>query len=135
MAAVLEQVSQTLRGRLEELEPLMEEHRMLTAAAAALDGVLPKSNGHVVTRKPAEPRTPRVRPASGARRGRRAGSGKRAAEAVELVRANPGIGIPDLAPLMQIKPNYLYRVLPGLVKAGKLVKEGTGYKVVETADE
>jgi DNA-binding IclR family transcriptional regulator len=41
------------------------------------------------------------------------------------VEAQPaGITIPELAAKMGIKQNYLYRVLPGLQKEGKVRKRG-----------
>ena len=62
---------------------------------------------------------PPARAAGGARlasapqgRGRPRGSGARAKQALELVRARPGITIAELADAMGIKANYLYRVLP-----------------------
>ena len=67
-------------------------------------------------------------PATGRRRaGRRKGSGTRAAQALSLVRGQPGITIPELAAKMGIKQNYLYRVLPGLEQEGKLSKKGRGW--------
>lgn len=59
--------------------------------------------------------------------GRRKGSGKRAAEALSFVQAQPGITIGELAVKMGIKQNYLYRVLPGLEQDGKLEKQGRGW--------
>jgi DNA-binding IclR family transcriptional regulator len=42
-----------------------------------------------------------------------------------LVQArSSGITIPELADKMGIKQNYLYRVLPGLQKEGKVRKRG-----------
>jgi DNA-binding IclR family transcriptional regulator len=61
------------------------------------------------------------------RGGRPKGGGKRATEALSLVRAQPGITIPELAAKIPIKQNYLYRVLPGLEKEGKLEKKGRGW--------
>jgi hypothetical protein len=61
------------------------------------------------------------------RAGRRKGSGTRAAQALSLVRGQPGITIPELAAKMGIKQNYLYRVLPGLEQEGKLSKKGRGW--------
>jgi DNA-binding IscR family transcriptional regulator len=40
------------------------------------------------------------------------------------VSENPGITISELAKKMNIKPNYLYRVLPELQKDGKVRKRG-----------
>jgi hypothetical protein len=59
--------------------------------------------------------------------GRPKGGGKRATQALSLVRGQPGITIPELAVKMGIKQNYLYRVLPGLEKEGKLEKKGRGW--------
>jgi hypothetical protein len=59
--------------------------------------------------------------------GRRKGSGKRATQALSLVRGQPGITIGELAVKMGIKQNYLYRVLPGLEQEGKLEKKGRGW--------
>ncbi len=60
-------------------------------------------------------------------RRRRKGSGTRAAQALSLVKGQPGITIPELATKMGIKQNYLYRVLPGLEQEGKIVKKGRGW--------
>ena len=67
-------------------------------------------------------------PTKGRRRaGRRKGSGTRAAQALSLVRGQPGITIPELAAKMGIKQNYLYRVLPGLEQENKIEKKGRGW--------
>jgi hypothetical protein len=118
-----------IAGRLRELEPLVDEYRQLEAAAAALAG-LPGATR--ATRAPRRGRTPvraaRTRkPASGGRRGRPRGSGTRALQTLELVKAKPGITIPEIATQMGIKQNYLYRVLPGLEKDGKVVKRDRGW--------
>ena len=61
------------------------------------------------------------------RRGRPRGSGTRAVQAFELVKARPGITIPELAESMGIKQNYLYRVMPTLAEEGKVTKSGRGW--------
>jgi len=61
------------------------------------------------------------------RAGRRKGSGTRAAQALRLVRGQPGITIPELATKMGIKQNYLYRVLPALEQESKINKQGRGW--------
>lgn len=63
----------------------------------------------------------------GRRAGRRKGSGQRGTEALALIQGQPGIAIPEIASRMGIKQNYLYRVLPGLEKDGKVVKQGRGW--------
>jgi hypothetical protein len=84
---------------------------------------------------PAKAKTPKAKAARkpaarpGKRRaGRRKGSGTRAAEALSFVQAQPGITIPELAAKMGINQNYLYRVLPGLQKEGKIRKDGRGWR-------
>jgi predicted Rossmann fold nucleotide-binding protein DprA/Smf involved in DNA uptake len=111
-----------IEGRLRELRPLLDEYRRLEAAAAALDGV------------EARPARGRARPGARAngngRRGRPRGSrgdNTRAAQAVELVRARPGITIPELAEHMGIKPNYLYRILPQLEEEGRVRRDDKGW--------
>jgi hypothetical protein len=69
----------------------------------------------------ATPATPRRRA------GRRKGSGTRAAQALQFVTGQPGITIPELAAKMNIKQNYLYRVLPGLEQEKKIKKQGRGW--------
>jgi hypothetical protein len=112
-----------IEERLQELRPLIEEFHRLEAAAAALDGV--GGGGSAPARR-------RTVPASNGtgRRGRPPGGrgeNTRAAQTVELVRARPGITIPELAGHMGIKPNYLYRVLPQLADEGKVRREGKGW--------
>jgi len=115
---------------MRELEPLVDEYRQLEAAAAALAG-LPGATR--AARAPQRRRTParaaaRTRkPTSAGRRGRPRGSGTRALQTLELVKAKPGITIPEIATQMGIKQNYLYRVLPGLEKDGKVVKRDRGW--------
>jgi hypothetical protein len=138
----LETKRKEIAARLRELEPLVEEHRQLQAAASALAG-LPSAvrasrpaarvaraagRGRATGRATATRATTRTRkPAAGGRRGRPRGSGTRALQTLELVKAKPGITIPEIASAMGIKQNYLYRVLPGLEKDGKVVKRDRGW--------
>jgi hypothetical protein len=84
----------------------------------------PKGSGKKVGRPPGSGKKV-GRPAG--KVGRRKGGGKRATQALSLVRGQPGITIPELAVKMGIKQNYLYRVLPGLEQEGKLEKKGRGW--------
>jgi hypothetical protein len=118
-----------IEERLQELRPLIEEFHRLEAASAALDGVSGAGSsgaGSATARRRPAPTTNgtgrRGRP-----RGGRSGEGTRAGQTVDLVRAHPGITIPELASQMGIKPNYLYRVLPQLADEGKLRREGKGW--------
>jgi len=118
MADFLDEKRKEIDSRLRELRPLVDEFNRLEKAAAALAGV----GG---TTAPA-----RRRRASGGgprRRGRPRGSGNRAKQALELVRARPGITITELADSMGIKANYLYRVMPTLQKEGQVKKRDKGW--------
>jgi DNA-binding IscR family transcriptional regulator len=44
-----------------------------------------------------------------------------------LVRNRPGITIPEIAEELKIEPNYLYRVMPALVKDGQITRQGKGW--------
>jgi hypothetical protein len=109
-------------ARLRELRPLVEEYQQLEQAANALNGL---NGGGTTTSRRRGPGRPRT--AGRRRRGRPRGSGKRAIQAMELVSANPGITISELANKMGIKANYLYRVMPTLQKEGKVKKRGRGW--------
>jgi sugar-specific transcriptional regulator TrmB len=142
MADFLDEKRNEIGARLKELKPLVEEYKRLEAAAAALDGVPTRTaaangNGSGSARRA----TARVKAASRSRgagsgtgrRGRPKGSGTRGAEALALVKGNPGITIPEIAEKMGIKQNYLYRVLPGLAEDGLVKKDGRGWHPKETA--
>jgi uncharacterized membrane protein len=131
--------------RLAELKPLVAEAQRLEAAAAALAGIAPGSNGASsaapapTTRRRGRPRRATVaaakpatekaspKPEAPARRaGRRKGSGKRSAEALAIIQGQPGITIAELAGKMGIKATYLYRIVPDLEKSGAVRKEKRG---------
>jgi hypothetical protein len=140
MTDFLEEKKKEINARLKELRPLVDEYHLLEAAAAALDGV-----GATPAPARASGTTGRRRGAGGGsrssgangggsgRRGRPRGSGTRSKQALELVRARPGISIPEMAEAMGIQQNYLYRVLPGLQKDGLVRKEGRGWHPLEAA--
>jgi hypothetical protein len=129
----LDEKRREIAQRLVELEPLVDEYARLQAAAAALDGVA-APDGHAGPLRRAAARPPaRKRGATHGKRGRPKGSGTRGLEALGLVKANPGITIPEIAAKMGIKQNYLYRVLPGLADDGLVVKDGRGWKPKDAA--
>jgi len=51
----------------------------------------------------------------------------RSNQALELVRNQPGITIPQIAEALKIEPNYLYRVMPKLVSDGQVRRDGQGW--------
>ncbi len=119
MADFLDEKRTEIDARLRELKPLVEEYGRLEKAAAALAGV--GTNGAPTRRRR------RGSGGSGSGRGRPRGSGARSKQALELVRARPGITISELADTMGIKANYLYRVMPSLASEGKVTKRGKGW--------
>jgi len=149
----LDEKRREITERLKELRPLVDEFNRLETAAIALAGavgsVASEARQAVVRRRgrgrprratasaPKPAKTPQAVPAKAIRKpaggpakrpaGRRKGTGTRAAQALSLIQGQPGITIPELAPKMGISPNYLYRVLPGLEKEGKIRKDGRGW--------
>jgi hypothetical protein len=123
VADFLDEKRKEIQARLKELRPAVEEYRRLEAAEQALSGVdvTPAATAATGTRRR------RGGGSSNGRRGRPRGSGTRGTQALELVAARPGITIPELAEAMGIKQNYLYRVMPGLAKEGKVRKSGRGW--------
>jgi hypothetical protein len=117
MTDFLDDKRKEIDARLKELRPLVDEYNRLEKAAAALAGV-----GNGGTRAARTTRSPRRRG-----RGRPRGSGTRAKQALELVRARPGIKISEMADAMGIHANYLYRVMPTLESEGQVVKRDNGW--------
>ena len=120
MAEFVDSTVKDIDGRLSELK---EEVSRLEAARAALLGGRrgpgrPPGSGTSTTRR-------RAGRGPGRPRGRR--SGTRAAQALELVRNQPGITIPQIAEALKIEPNYLYRVMPKLVADGQVTRDGQGW--------
>ncbi len=120
MADFLDEKRKEIDARLRELRPLVDEFNRLEKAAAALAGV----GG---TQAPPAARKRASNSGGRRRRGRPRGSGNRAKQALELVRARPGITISELADTMGIKANYLYRVMPTLQKEGQVKKRDKGW--------
>ena len=134
MPDFLEEKRKEISARLKELRPLVDEYHRLEAAEQALSGVgTPSSRAASTTSTPRRARKARAKSPGTGRRGRPKGSGTRAIQALELVKARPGITIPELAESMGIKQNYLYRVLPGLAEDGLVAKSGRGWHPKDAA--
>jgi hypothetical protein len=134
MADFLDEKRREMQERLKELRPLVDEYHRLEAAVRALDGVGDTGGSTRGTRRRSSSASGTSGGGEGSgRRGRPRGSGTRGKQALELVRARPGVTIPELAEQMGIQQNYLYRVLPGLQKDGMVRKEGRGWHPMEAA--
>lgn len=118
---VIEEARELVRKRLAELD---DERKRLERALAELGD---KARG--TGRRRGRPRgsgKAATTAAKGKTRRRRRG-GTRADQAVKLVQKNPGITASEIAKKMNIKPNYLYRVLGELEKEGRVKKDGRKY--------
>jgi hypothetical protein len=125
MAEFVDSTVKEIDSRLRELQ---DEVKRLEAAKAALTGGTPARRG------PGRPRGSRAatttRRSTGRRPGRprgRRGGATRANQALELVKNQPGITIPQIAEALKIEPNYLYRVMPKLVADGQVKRDGQGW--------
>jgi hypothetical protein len=131
MADFLDEKRKEIQARLKELRPLVDEYQRLEAAERALSGVgttaATPARSASTSSAPARRGRRRASSSGNGRRGRPRGSGTRGAQALELVKARPGITIPELAEAMGIKQNYLYRVMPSLAEEGKVTKSGRGW--------
>jgi hypothetical protein len=146
MVDFLDEKRKEIDARLTELRPLVDEYNRLEKAASALAGVggtirsgassggnSGGSGGSTTRRRRGRPRATASSAASsgngsgGTRRGRPRGSGTRGKQALELVKAKPGITIAELADAMGIKANYLYRVMPSLETEGQVAKRDGGW--------
>lgn len=125
------------RGLIEErLKELDEERTRLERALADLKGTRrgpgrPRgsSSGTSSSSSTRGRRSPAAS-GSGKRRRRRRG-GTRAEQALKQVTDNPGIRASEIATNMNIKPNYVYRVMSELQEDGKVRKDGRGYHAAE----
>jgi hypothetical protein len=130
VADAIDNARQGLEARLAELR---DETQRIEAALAALGGV---SGGSATRRRRRQSRPRSASSGNGRRRSggrRRRAGGTRSEQALELVRTQPGITIPELAERMGIKQNYLYRVLPGLQQDGLVTKQGKGWHPAATS--
>ena len=113
MADFLAEKRREIEARMKELRPLVDEYNELERIAGAFNG--PQTGGSRRTRTARRGR------------GRPRGSGTRAKQALELVRARPGITIRELSEAMGIHANYLYRVMPTLESEGQVTKRDRGW--------
>jgi hypothetical protein len=121
---VAESISQVKNSIEKRLKELRAEQSALESALSALGGVSAggrRAAGRTRAKAGTAARSTRSRTR---RRGRR---GSRSAQALALVKAQPGITIPAMAKEMGIAAPYLYRVLPKLAEERKVRKDGSGW--------
>ena len=117
MAGFLDTTVAEIDSRLAELKA---ETAKLQAARSALTRRGPSGSA-----KPESASAGRA--ARRAPRSRASRSGTRGDQALALVRERPGITIPEIAASLGTEPNYLYRVMPNLLKAGTVRRDGQGW--------
>jgi hypothetical protein len=135
MADFLTEKRTEIEQRLEQLRPLLDEYTRLERARAALEGLDDadgQAGGARGRRRGAAGGGGRGRSASARRSGTGGASlrrtGGRAAEALELVRQNPGITVAQIADRLGMKQrNYLYRIMANLQSEGAVDKQGRGF--------
>jgi hypothetical protein len=138
----LTQQRRRIDARLQELRPAHEEYLTLLEAKDALEGLKTPSRPGRPPGRPGPGRPPgsgtkkrattRARSTNGRRRPRRGGTRRRAGgtrgdQALQLIKSNPGITVPEIADKMGIRQNYLYRVTAGLQKSGSVKRKGQGF--------
>jgi predicted Rossmann fold nucleotide-binding protein DprA/Smf involved in DNA uptake len=132
LADFLDSTVKDIDSRIRQLKQELER---LEAARAALAGTRrgpgrPRGSTTGSTTRTRTGTRTRSRTTTGRRtrrsRGRRGGA-TRANQALELVRSQPGVTIPQIAKSMGIEPNYLYRVLPRLQQEGQIKRDGQGW--------
>ncbi len=132
MAGFVDSTVNDIDNRLQELK---DEVAKLEAARAVLVGTRRGPGRPRATDSAAAHDTPRrSRRGPGRPRGRRGGN-TRSNQALDLVRTQPGITIPQIADQLKIEPNYLYRVMPKLVSDGHVTREGQGWHPVGSSTE
>lgn len=132
-------IDTTVKDIDSRLDELQEEVARLQAARAALIGGAKRGPGRPrgsvnSTSEPVSAAPARRRARPGRPRGRR-GGGTRSSQALELVRQQPGITIPQIAEAIKIEPNYLYRVMPKLLDDGLVTRDGLGYHPVTEQEQ
>lgn len=138
-------------ARLRELQPAYEEYLTLLEVQDTLKGIgggatagrppgrrgpgRPPGSGTSTRRRQTRARAGtttatrrRAASSNGRRRGRRRAGGTRADEALQLIKSNPGITVPQIADKMGIRQNYLYRVTAALQKQGSVKRRGNGFQ-------
>jgi hypothetical protein len=130
-------VDSTVKDIDSRLAELKQEVGRLEAARAALVGGRrrpgrPAGSSNTTRTATTATRTRRTGRRAGRPRGRRGGN-TRATQALELVRSQPGITIPQIAESLKIEPNYLYRVMPRLVQEGQVRRDGQGWHPAQSA--
>jgi CRP-like cAMP-binding protein len=122
MAEFVESTVREIDGRLATLED--EVSRLRAARAALVGGATQRRRGRAAS----TPHKTTAAPSTNGGAGR--GGNTRASQALALVRARPGITIPEIAKELGIEPNYLYRVMPKLVQSGQIARQGQGWHPV-----
>ena len=116
----VDEAAKLLRDRISELD---SERAKLERALSSL------TEGREGKRGPGRPRgSSATRQSSNGRKRRRSRKGgTRAEHALRVISENPGVSASEIAERLQMKPNYMYRVLTELQGDGKVRKEGRAY--------
>lgn len=141
----LRSLESRLTARLDELRPLVDEYHELEQLAKRLGVEKQRSAQKAPTAAPSRPAA-RSRPAGQARPRRKAAAGaatgtktrarpgrkpQRRQQVLDLVRASPGITVPDIGKQLGVDPTGLYRVVRQLEREGAITKSGMALTVAQ----
>jgi hypothetical protein len=120
-----------VEARIRELRPAHEEYLALIELQKTLgqtsSSTTSPANGRR-GRRPGRRAAASSTTSTGRRRGRPPkGAKTRADETLDLIKANPGITVGDIAERMNIRQNYLYRVTGQLQKSGAVRRRNGGF--------
>lgn len=116
---LIKDLEEQIRSRMQELQPYVDEYAKLEALLPVL--------ADAPTRTPSSRAHRRIRSS-------RRDSGGRGAEALRIIRGNPGVTVSQLAGQLGIGPTYLYKILPALERDGLVEKVGRGYRATTPAE-
>lgn len=130
--SVAQEVRETVKNRLKEVRsqigPLVHEEAELVQMAPGESSQFATHEEKSAEEAPAP--APAASPEASAaprRQRRKRKGGTRSEQALAFIAKNPGSSATEIATALDLKPNYLYRVLGEMEDEGTVVKTGKAY--------
>lgn len=124
---VRERVTSRLKEIRENIGPLVKEESELVQMAPGESVRFGHQEEKAQEEAPVPAPARAEAPAAAPRQRRKRKGGTRAEQALTFVKENPGSTATEIATALDLKPNYLYRVLGEMEKEGQIAKEGKAY--------